>query len=189
MLPKKRLVKHEQKSDDEVAKRFYIVRSGDWLSRIAQKFYGDPMRYPELFAANRNVIENPDRIFPGQKLVIPRAEEQYYTVRSGDWLSRIAQKFYGDPMRYPELFAANRNVIKNPDRIFPGQRIRLVILAENDVVRKNDWLSKIAERVDKDAHKYQQIVKANEESIADPDRIYPGQKQQIPKVREPDPPQ
>ena len=50
---------------------------------------------------------------------------EYYTIEKGDSLSKIAKKFYGDPMKYKELFEANREVIEDPDKIFPGQKIRV----------------------------------------------------------------
>jgi len=49
----------------------YVVQSGDTLSKIAYKFYGDGNRYPEIFEANRDILKNPDLIYPGQKLRIP----------------------------------------------------------------------------------------------------------------------
>ena len=51
---------------------YYLIKSGDTLSRIAKQHYGDANRYPEIFEANREVIEDADRIFPGQKIRIPR---------------------------------------------------------------------------------------------------------------------
>jgi len=50
---------------------------------------------------------------------------QFYTIQKGDTLSKIARKYYGDPMKYPVLFEANREVIKNPDLIYPGQVVRV----------------------------------------------------------------
>lgn len=55
----------------------------------------------------------------------PAPEVEYYTVVSGDSLSRIAKKYYGNAMDYPKLFDANREVIKDPDLIYPGQKIRI----------------------------------------------------------------
>lgn len=55
----------------------------------------------------------------------PAPEVQYYTVVSGDSLSKIAKHFYQNAMDYPKLFEANREVIKNPDLIYPGQKIRI----------------------------------------------------------------
>jgi nucleoid-associated protein YgaU len=50
----------------------YTVRAGDTLSSIAQEFYGDPDRFRTIFQANRNVLDDPDEIFPGQELRIPQ---------------------------------------------------------------------------------------------------------------------
>jgi nucleoid-associated protein YgaU len=52
---------------------FVLVEEGDSLWAIAEREYGDGSRYTEIFAANREVIEDPDLIFPGQKLRIPKA--------------------------------------------------------------------------------------------------------------------
>ncbi len=52
--------------------RIHIVQSGDWLSKIALKYYGDAMKYDVIHKANLKIIgPNPDIIKPGQKLVIP----------------------------------------------------------------------------------------------------------------------
>ncbi|MEL8056803.1 MAG: peptidoglycan-binding protein LysM [Pseudomonadota bacterium] len=53
------------------------------------------------------------------------AEPTFYTVKSGDSLSKIAKKFYGDAMRYPDIFEANTPMLKHPDRIYPGQVLRI----------------------------------------------------------------
>ena len=52
-------------------KRTYIVQSGDSLSKIAGVLLGDVMRWPEIHEANKDQIENPDLIYPGQELIIP----------------------------------------------------------------------------------------------------------------------
>jgi len=52
-------------------------------------------------------------------------EVDYYTVQAGDSLSKIAKQYYGNAMKYPEIFEANREVIKNPDLIYPGQKLRI----------------------------------------------------------------
>lgn len=48
-----------------------------------------------------------------------------YTVVSGDTLSGIARRYYGDASQWPRIFEANRDVLKNPDRIYPGQVLRI----------------------------------------------------------------
>lgn len=51
--------------------RTYTVSSGDTLSKIARQFYHDDNQWPRIFDANRDILSNPDRIFPGQHLRIP----------------------------------------------------------------------------------------------------------------------
>ena len=50
---------------------------------------------------------------------------EYYEIQSGDTLWKIAKQFYGAGNRYTEIFEANREVIKDPDKIYPGQKIRI----------------------------------------------------------------
>ena len=49
----------------------YEVKSGDTLSKIAREFYGDAMKYPAIFEANKPLLSDPDKIYPGQVLRIP----------------------------------------------------------------------------------------------------------------------
>jgi len=49
----------------------YTVQSGDTLWKIAKQFYGDGSQYLKIFEANKNILKDPDHIFPGQELVIP----------------------------------------------------------------------------------------------------------------------
>jgi nucleoid-associated protein YgaU len=60
----------EVKSEPEA--EYYTVVSGDTLSKIAKQFYGDANQYPKIFEANRPMLAHPDKIYPGQKLRIPR---------------------------------------------------------------------------------------------------------------------
>lgn len=53
------------------AERFYEVVAGDTLGKIAQRYYGKASAYPKIFEANRDILDNPDLIKPGQKLRIP----------------------------------------------------------------------------------------------------------------------
>lgn len=54
-------------------------------------------------------------------------EEQYYVIEKGDTLWAIAKKFLGEGNRWNELFEANKEVILDPDKIFPGQKIRIPV--------------------------------------------------------------
>ena len=54
-----------------------------------------------------------------------QAKVEYYIIQKGDTLSAIAKNYYGKANDYPRIFEANREVIKNPDLIYPGQKIRI----------------------------------------------------------------
>lgn len=57
-------------ADESVYAR-HTVASGETLGKIAKHYYGDAMKYKEIFAANTDVLKNPDLIYPDQELVIP----------------------------------------------------------------------------------------------------------------------
>ena len=55
----------------------------------------------------------------------PVDESQYYTVVKGDNLSKISKQFYGDPNKYMKIFEANKPMLSHPDKIYPGQMLRI----------------------------------------------------------------
>lgn len=63
----------EEPSGDDAAEagRSYTVVAGDTLWKIAEREYGNGAQYMKIFEANTDILENPDRIFPGQVLKIP----------------------------------------------------------------------------------------------------------------------
>jgi len=52
-------------------------------------------------------------------------ESQWHVVVSGDNLSKIAKQFYGDANKYPVIFEANKPMLSHPDKIYPGQMLRI----------------------------------------------------------------
>jgi nucleoid-associated protein YgaU len=56
---------------DEDAVVFYPVEKGDTLSGIAKRLYGDASLYPRIFEANKPMLSDPDKIYPGQVLRVP----------------------------------------------------------------------------------------------------------------------
>jgi LysM repeat protein len=55
----------------------------------------------------------------------PEPEAVFYEVKPGDNLSKISKHFYGTPNKYPQIFEANKPMLKDPDEIYPGQRLRI----------------------------------------------------------------
>ncbi|MBT8218526.1 MAG: peptidoglycan-binding protein LysM [Bacteroidia bacterium] len=55
----------------------------------------------------------------------PEPEAEMYEVKKGDSLSKIAKRYYGDPMKYKEIFAANQPMLQDPNLIYPGQVLRI----------------------------------------------------------------
>lgn len=116
-------------SSEEITE-YYTVQPGDTLSKIASRLYGNAGKYPAIFEANREVIKDPNLIYPGQilRIVKPSATEvssETYTVKPGDTLSKIAKHFYGDARKYSIIFEANRDILKDPNVIHPGQKLRI----------------------------------------------------------------
>lgn len=104
----------------------YTVKKGDTLSEIAKAYGVEILHIIEL-----NKIENPNLIYPGEKLRITESNSQKlneynpknditYVVRSGDTLWNISRKF-----RVSVNFLVQKNNIRNKNLIFPGQIIRI----------------------------------------------------------------
>jgi len=53
-------------------KEYYVVQKGDTLQKISQEFFGTTLKWKDIFNANEHVLKSPDRIRPGQKLLIPK---------------------------------------------------------------------------------------------------------------------
>jgi len=61
------------------------------------------------------VVKNPPVVTP------PQPEKQFYTVKKGDYLSKIAKEVYGNANKYNVIFEANKPMLKDPNLIYPGQ--------------------------------------------------------------------
>jgi nucleoid-associated protein YgaU len=60
-----------QSGSSSTATRIYEVKSGDSLSKIAKAEYGDASEWNRIFEANKDILKDPNKIYPGQKLKIP----------------------------------------------------------------------------------------------------------------------
>lgn len=70
-------------------------------------------------------VEGVDTVDNQMEVVEPKPEAQYHTVVKGEWLSKIAKKYYGDANKYNVIFEANKPMLKDPDLIYPGQVLRI----------------------------------------------------------------
>ena len=55
---------------------------------------------------------------------------QFHTVAKGDTLGKIAKDYYGNAMKYPVIFEANKPMLSHPDKIYPGQVLRIPPLVD-----------------------------------------------------------
>ena len=117
----------------ETKETTYRVERGDTLSKIAQKVYGDGNLYNIIFEANKDILANTNDIHPGQVLKIPPKPEitektkgiRTYTIKKGDTLGAIAKNYYGDWKKYTIIFEANRDILDDPNKIYPGQVLKI----------------------------------------------------------------
>jgi nucleoid-associated protein YgaU len=56
---------------------------------------------------------------------VPESESFFYTVKPGDSLSKIAKEQYGNAMEYMKIFEANQPMLTDPNKIYPGQMLRI----------------------------------------------------------------
>jgi len=102
----------------------YSVVRGDCLFNISGKpeIYNDPFQWLKIWTKNRDLIKNPDLIYPDQNLKIFRdiADNEHLVVK-GENLSKIAgyPSVYNDPFQWVKLYEANKAVIKDKNLIYP----------------------------------------------------------------------
>lgn len=76
------------------------------------------------------VIADDLRVPPPAKEEKPEEKAEFYEIVSGDTLGKIAERYYGKASDYMRIFEANREIIEDPDRIYPGQKIRIPLDGE-----------------------------------------------------------
>ncbi|MEG1375932.1 MAG: peptidoglycan-binding protein LysM [Myroides sp.] len=70
-------------------------------------------------------VEGVDQVDNLMTVATPAPQAQFYTVVSGDTLSKISKEFYGDANKYNTIFEANKPMLSHPDKIYPGQVLRI----------------------------------------------------------------
>ena len=70
-------------------------------------------------------VEGIEKVEESIEVANPAPEAKFYTVKKGDTLSAIAKQFYGDASKYNLIFEANKPMLTHPDKIYPGQNLRI----------------------------------------------------------------
>src|SRR5690606_17696998 len=79
----------------------------------------------EKVILGRGNIEGVEKVTDAHEVKEQAPAAQYHTVVKGDTLTAIAKKYYGDASKYPEIFEANKPMLKDPNKIYPGQSLRI----------------------------------------------------------------
>ena len=119
-----------------------------------------------------------------------------YTVMPGDTLGKIAAKYFGNANMWRKIYADNGDVIKNPDKIRVGQKLRIILEVQaagkeessnagnvsntNYVVQSGDNLWKIAKKAYGQGYYWKKVYEANQKVISNPGSIRVGQNLYIP---------
>ncbi|MCB5251285.1 MAG: LysM peptidoglycan-binding domain-containing protein [Candidatus Cloacimonadales bacterium] len=103
----------------------YSVVKGDYLSKIAayDHIYGDSKKWGIIYRANRDQIKDPNILSVGMNLAIPRGLPTSWKVYRGESLWRIASypEVYEQGSKWPLIYRANKDQIKDPNLIYPNQ--------------------------------------------------------------------
>ncbi|MGY8826704.1 MAG: LysM peptidoglycan-binding domain-containing protein [Candidatus Latescibacterota bacterium] len=106
----------------------YMVERGDNLWNIAKKesVYDDPYMWPRIYRANKEMIKDPDLIYPKQTLAVPYGvAENQHLVSRGDFLFKIAAEVYNDASKWHKIYEANKEQVVEPHLIFPAQVLEI----------------------------------------------------------------
>jgi len=105
----------------------YSVKSGDTLMKIAFETYGDVYKWKDIYNENKDQVQDPNVITEGTVLKLAKAESlvidrngERYLIKRGDTLGTISEALYGTKDRWKDLWANNKQLIHNPDKIFAG---------------------------------------------------------------------
>ncbi len=117
--------------------RTHVVEPGDDLWSLAEHYYGDGQQWRAIARANPDLLTGgPDRLTVGWRLAVPQPREsadaaadkgRTVTVRRGETLSDIADRELGSSRRWPELYAANRSQLNDPDELAAGMRLSIPV--------------------------------------------------------------
>jgi nucleoid-associated protein YgaU len=85
----------------------------------------DKQEDAEKIALTVGNVEGVDTVDNQMDVAVKVPEARYHTVVSGDWLSKIAKTYYDDASKFDIIFDANKPMLSDPDKIYPGQVLRI----------------------------------------------------------------
>lgn len=158
----------------------YTVKAEDTLFSIAQNYYGEGNKYPQIMKANQ--LTNENLISEGQTLIIPKPDEELAQTQPSTSPSSSAVTSQPEASESP-----TQNAVQPEEKgasLGTGGAVNETIWGEkisgnSYTVTAGDWLSKIAGRAYGDIFQYEKIAKAN--NISNPDLIEPGTVINIPR--------
>lgn len=108
----------------------YTVVKGDYLWKISGKeeIYGNPYQWIRIYSVNKDQIKDPNLIYAEQVFNIARGVgRNEVLVGKGDYLAKIAgcQKVFGDPKKWTRIYEANKDLISDPNLIYPFQVLQI----------------------------------------------------------------
>ena len=128
---KKLLGLGKEKDEENIKSEISTSLSSDPVENLEIKIEGDTVKIsgdasPEALEKAALIAGNIQGVTKVEvEGVRDDEDDNYYTIVKGDNLSKIAKKFYGNANKYPVIFEANREVIKDPNLNYPGQKIRI----------------------------------------------------------------
>lgn len=167
--------------------QIHIVQKGESLASIAQKYYGAQegsraSAIQRLYEANKDILESPDKIQAGHKLVIPNAQKQQKTTASQTLLQKFSDLIERQPTpaapKTQEKPLSTEKPAEKP--AIPTQKTTPTPKVVEYTVQKGDTLWKIAERTLGDGHKMGLLIELNKDQLKNPDDIRVGMKLRVP---------
>jgi len=112
----------------EMSPDSYTVQKGDTLMKIAFEIYGEVSKWRSVYETNKGVIKDPNSVPAGVNLkvmkpatpILLEKNGERYLIKKGDTLGKISTALYGVKSKWKEIWQNNKQLIRNPNRIFAG---------------------------------------------------------------------
>jgi nucleoid-associated protein YgaU len=119
----------EQAAAADPAKKAEVDRAAataieNYVQTLGLKITDDQANKEKAILAAGNV-EGVSGVDDQMTVAVAAPQAKFYTVVKGDTLSKIAKEFYGNANEYMRIFEANKPMLTDPDKIYPGQNLRI----------------------------------------------------------------